>query len=79
MMMKEIPQDIQGKTLICKVDYQALKAVFDKKGTSKNLHMTQIGKQLYLLQFFEEFFRKLDYVKSELNKAVNNLALFNGI
>ena len=69
MLVNKIPDQIQGKTLICKVDNQALKAIFDRKGTSRNLFMTQIGKQLYWLQYFGEFFIKMEYVKSELNVA----------
>jgi hypothetical protein len=45
MMVNEMPEFIQGKTLVCKVDNQVLKAVWERKGTSKNLILNNIGKQ----------------------------------
>ena len=43
MMVKEIPQELQGKTLICKIDNQSLKAVLERTGTSHNLALNQVG------------------------------------
>ena len=39
MMVNEMPEFIQGKTLVCKVDNQVLKAVLERKGTSHNLSL----------------------------------------
>jgi len=37
MIVQEMPQLVQGKTLVCKIDNQVLKAVLERKGTSQNL------------------------------------------
>ena len=47
MIGKEIPQELQGKTLICKIDNQSLKADLEKKGTSRNLALNQVGKEFF--------------------------------
>jgi len=69
MMLLEMPAEIKGKTLVCKVDNQALKAVLERKGTSHNLALNSIGKQIYWLQQLGEFFLSLQYVRSEDNVA----------
>ena len=69
MMVRELPQDIKGKTLICKVDYQSLKAVMDRKESTRALALTAIGKQICWLQQLGEFSLRLEYVKSEDNAA----------
>ena len=48
MLVTDMPDNLKGKTLICKVDNQVLKAVWERKGTSKNLALNKIGKQIYL-------------------------------
>ena len=67
MLILETPEQLKGKTLICKVDNQVLKAVWDRKGTSQNLLLNNIGKQIYWLQFLGKFFISLQYVKSAEN------------
>ena len=67
MMMTEMSQEIKGKTLVCKVDNQSLKAILERKGSTKMLALNAIGKQVYWMQQQGEFFLQLEYVKSELN------------
>ena len=69
MLVSEFLDEIQGKTLVCKVDNQVLKAVLERKGTSQNLVLNNIGKQIYWLQFFGGFHVALEYVRSEENRA----------
>ena len=64
-----MPHLIKGKTLVCKVDNQVLKAVLERKGTSQNLALNSIGKQIYWLQQLGEFFLSVQYVESENNIA----------
>ena len=49
MLVMDMPKEIEGKTLVCKVDNQVLKAVWERKGTSKNLILNNIGKQIFWL------------------------------
>ena len=58
-----------GKTLVCKIDNQVLKAVLERKGTSSNLALNRIGKNIFWLQQLGQFHLALEYVKSEDNKA----------
>ena len=37
MLLPEYPDLMKGKTLMCKVDNQVLKAVLERKGTTSNL------------------------------------------
>jgi len=67
MMVMEMPHQIKGKTLVCKVDNQSLKAILEKKGSTKMLPLNAIGKQIYWMQQQGEFFLQLEYVKSEMN------------
>ena len=69
MIVTEIPQDIKGKTLICKVDNQSLMAVMERKGSTRVLALNAIGKCIYWLQQLGEFSLRLEYVKSEDNAA----------
>ena len=69
MITLEMPHLIKGKTLVCKVDNQVLKAVLERKGTSQNLALNSIGKQIYWLQQLGEFFLSVQYVESENNIA----------
>ena len=69
MLILETPEQLKGKTLICKVDNQVLKAVWDRKGTSQNLLLNNIGKQIFWLQYLGQFYISLQYVKSEDNVA----------
>jgi len=69
MLILEIPEQLKGKTLICKVDNQVLKAVWERKGTSQNLVLNNIGKQIFWLQYLGQFYISLQYVKSEDNVA----------
>ena len=69
MLVSEYLDKIQGKTLVCKVDNQVLKAVLERKGTSQNLELNKIGKQICWLQFWGGFHLAVEYVKSEENIA----------
>ena len=69
MLILETPEQLKGKTLICKVDNQVLKAVWERKGTSQNLVLNNIGKQIFWLQYLGQFYISLQYVKSEDNVA----------
>ena len=46
-----------------------LKAVIERKGTSQNLALNNIGKQIYWLQQIGQFYISLQYVKSQENVA----------
>ena len=67
MVVQELPDLIKGKTLICKIDNQALKAVLERKGTSHNLALNEVGKSIYWLMEKGQFFLACEYVRSELN------------
>ena len=67
MITKEMPDLVMGKTLVCKIDNQALKAVLERKGTSHNLALNNVGKQIYWLQEGGQFHIALQYVESENN------------
>ena len=67
MLVLQVPERLKGKNIVCKVDNQVLKAVWERKGTSHNLSLNSIGKDIYWLQFLGEFFLSLEYVKSEHN------------
>ena len=69
LIVKEIPHELYGKTLICKVDNQALMAVLERKGTSHNVALNTIGKHFFLLQHQVQFHMALEYVKSKKNVA----------
>ena len=69
LLIEEFPTQIKGKTLMCKVDNQVLKAVIERKGTSQNLALNNIGKQIYWLQQIGQFYISLQYVKSQENVA----------
>ena len=53
MLVSDFLERIKGKTLVCKIDNQVLKAVLERKGTSQNLTLNNIGKQIYWLQHWE--------------------------
>ena len=67
MLVLECPDQIKGKTLVCKIDNQVLKAVIERKGTSQNLTLNSVGKQIYWLQQYGDFHIALEYVRSEDN------------
>ena len=69
MMVMESPEEIKGKTLVCKVDNQSLKAVMERKGSTRVLPLNHIGKQIYWLQQLGEFSLRIEYVRSENNRA----------
>ena len=54
---------------MCKIDNQVLKAVIERKGTSQNLALNNIDKQIYWLQHMGQSYISLQYVKSQLNVA----------
>jgi hypothetical protein len=58
-----------GKVLNCKVDNQALKLIYDKNGTSRNIELNEIGKKLFWIQQKGGFYIRLEYVNTLLNKA----------
>ena len=47
MIVQEMPELIQGKTLVCRIDNQVVKAVLERKGTSNNLALNEIGKSIF--------------------------------
>ena len=51
------------------MDNQVLKAVWERKGTSQNLALNSIGKQIFWMHYLGQFFISLTYVRSEDNKA----------
>jgi len=65
MLVSDMPEQIKGKTLVCKVDNQVLKAVWERKGTSQNLMLNNIGKQIFWLQYLGQFYINLQYVRSD--------------
>jgi hypothetical protein len=67
MLVLDMPDKIKGKTLVCKVDNQVLKAVWERKGTSQNLLLNKIGKQIFWMQYVGKFHLNLNYVKSQDN------------
>ena len=67
MIVTQSPHEVYGKTLVCKIDNQALKAVLEKKGTSHNFFLNQVGKNIFLLTETGQFHLSLEYVKSEEN------------
>ena len=69
MLTTQMPDELKGKTLVCKIDNQVLKAVWERKGTSKNLALNNIGKQIYWMQFLGQFYISLNYVRSEENPS----------
>ena len=69
MLVLELPEEIKGKTLVCKVDNQSLKAVMERKGSTRILALNHIGKQIYWLQQMGDFNLRLEYVRSENNVA----------
>ena len=69
MMVNDSPQDLQGKTLIYKIDNQALKAVLEKKGTSHNLELNRVGEAIFWLTQIGQFHLDLEYVESKNNVA----------
>ena len=69
MLVNKVPQQIKGKTLICKVDNTVLKAVIERQGTSQNLTLNNVGKDIFWLQQQGDFRIKLAYIPSEQNRA----------
>ena len=67
MLVTELPAEIKGQTLTCKVDNQVLKAVWERKGTSQKLKVNCIGKQIFWVQFLGQFLISLQYVRSDNN------------
>ena len=69
MIVQEMSDLVQGKTLVCKVDNQVLKAVLERKGTSHNLALNHVGKQIYWLQEKGQFHIAIQYVESKNNAS----------
>ena len=69
MLISEAPNQLNVTNVVCNIDNQALQAIYNRKGTSKNLVLNNIGKQLYWLQEIGEFFLHLKYVDIKENKA----------
>ena len=67
MIVEELPELVKGKTLVCKIDNQVLKAVLERKGTSHNLALTEVGKKIYWLMEKGQFFMSCEYVQSQMN------------
>ena len=47
MILKEMPGEIRGKNLVCKIDYQVSKAVFHKKGPSQFFFLNDVGNKIF--------------------------------
>jgi len=60
------------------VDNQALKAIIEKKGSTRMLPLNKMGKQIFWMQQSTEFFLQLEYVKSEVNVADKYTRQFHG-
>ena len=69
MLVVESLHEIQGRTLVCKVDNQSLMTVMARKESTRILALNQIGKNICWLQQLGEFSLRLKYVKSEDNRA----------
>ena len=69
MIMDKLPEQIKGKCLVCKVDNMTVKAVLERQGTSANLNLNNIGKQIFWLQQLGDFHISVEYVPSEQNRA----------
>ena len=69
MLLQQAPERIKGKTLICKVDNLVVKDVIERKGTSANLILTNVGKEMFWIQQVGDFHMLLSYVSSQENKA----------
>ena len=54
-LIREAPEQVKGTNVVCNMDNQAPQAVYNRKGTSKNLLLNSIGKQLYWLQETGDF------------------------
>jgi len=67
MLLLQVPERLSRTNIVCKIDNQVVKAVWERKGTSHNLALNNIGKDIYWLQYWGEFFLSLEYVRSELN------------
>ena len=60
---------IRGRTLLCKVINQALKAIIEKKESTRMFPLNKMGKQIFWMQQSTEFFLQLEYAKSEVKIA----------
>ena len=69
MIINKIPEQIQGKCIICKVDNMTLKAILERQETSANLNLNSIGKQIFWLQQLGDFHMSVEYVQSKQNRA----------
>ena len=47
MMVLQVPERLKGKNIVCKVDNQVLKTVWERKGTSHNLALNKIVKEIF--------------------------------
>ena len=45
-IIQEYSDLVKRKTLVCKIDNQVLKAVLERKGTSHNLALNEVGKSI---------------------------------
>ena len=63
MMVNEMADQMKGKTVLCKVDNQVLKAIIEKKGSTRMLPLNEIGKQLFWMQQTADFFLRLELCK----------------
>ena len=55
MLVSDMPELIKGRTRVVKNDNQVLKAVWEKKGTSQNLLLNSVGKQIFGCNFWVNF------------------------
>ena len=69
MLLQQAPEKIKSKTLICKVDNLVVKDVIERKGTSANFILTNVGKEIFWIQQAGDFHMLLSYVSSQENKA----------
>ena len=69
MLLHKFPDKIKGKTLVCKVDNMPLKAVLEREGTSANLYLNNVGKEIFWLQQQGDFNIAIKYIPSQENRA----------
>ena len=55
--------------MIWKIDNQSLEAALEKKGTTRNLALNQVGKEFFWLTDMRQFHLDLEYVQSKNNAA----------
>ena len=73
MIVNEMPELVKGKTLVCKIDNQVVKAVLERKGTSHNLALNEVGKKIW--DYFGPFQWDLMATSANVNKDLQGKPL----